>query len=170
MLRSPAPFLAWGSSAMPAALRFNGGVSRPARTPNSALGAGIGKEERLAVDLVAGDGRLAFGADQPIDEGLPLLGLHLRMFGRIDQDDAILVEQLGVSFDQDLEIVLVGKAQPGAAIGEGVGPFANRRVERGAHAGARLEIPFAARRLGIDPGILPNLKLGLVRPRIVSPP
>ena len=55
----------------------------------SALGAGIGKEELLAVDLVAGDCRLPFRADQPIDECLSLLGLHLRVLGRIDEDDAI---------------------------------------------------------------------------------
>ena len=52
--------------------------------PNSALGPGVGKKELLAVDRVAGDGRLPFGADQPIDEGLPLFRFHRRVLRRID--------------------------------------------------------------------------------------
>jgi len=60
----------------------------------SALGAGVREKELLTVDFVARDCRLALGANQPIDEGLAFFGLYVGMLGGIDQDNAILVEEL----------------------------------------------------------------------------
>src|SRR3954447_11290358 len=70
----------------------------------SRLAAGVRKEELLAVDLVARDGGLAVRRDQPIDESLPILGLHLRMLRGIHQHDAVLIEQPPVALDGDDEI------------------------------------------------------------------
>ena len=78
-------------------------VTKPAqRLPQhsrSALRASIWKEELLPINLVACDGSLPFWTDEPIDEGLALLSLHIRVFRWIYEDDAILVEQLVVAFD-----------------------------------------------------------------------
>ena len=101
--------------------------------------------------------------------GVQTCALPIFVLGRIDQDDAILVEELGVSFDQNLKIALIGEVQPSAAIGQRIGPLADGGVEGRAHARSRFEIPFAARRLGIDAGLLPKLQFGLVRARIVAP-
>jgi Cytochrome c2 len=63
----------------------------------------IGKEQLLAIDLVAGDRGLAFRRDQPIDKRLAELFLHGGIFFRVYQHDAVLIEQPLVAFDHDLE-------------------------------------------------------------------
>ena len=53
----------------------------------------LGPEQLLAVNLVIGDYLLAFVGNEPVDELLAKLLLHMRMLGRINQDDTVLVEQ-----------------------------------------------------------------------------
>ena len=76
-------------------------VTKPLRSAReaSALGTSIGKKELLAIDLVVRDRGLSFGTRKPVDEGLPLLRLHIRVLRRVNEDHAILVEQLIVAFD-----------------------------------------------------------------------
>ena len=68
---------------------------------------GIGKEQLLAVDPVAGDRRLALRRDQPVDEGLSQFLPYRRMLLRVYQKDAILVEQPLVAFNDNVEIAAV---------------------------------------------------------------
>ena len=56
--------------------------------------------------------------DQPVDEALACLLLHRRMLRRIDEDDAVLVEQPLVALHDDCQVGLVAERQPGAAIGQ----------------------------------------------------
>src|SRR5262245_30808932 len=56
-----------------------------------------------------------------------------------------------------LKSFLVAEAEPGASVGEGIGFFADGRIQGGAHAGAGFQIPSAARLLGVDASILPQL-------------
>ena len=58
---------------------------------------------------------------EKVDEGLAEIPLHLGMLLGIDQDDAILVEQPPVAFDQDLEIAAILEGDPGAAISQDIG-------------------------------------------------
>ena len=60
----------------------------------SALGAGVGEEELLAIDLVVGDRGLSLRTREPVDEGLPIFGFHIGVLRRIDEDYAILVERV----------------------------------------------------------------------------
>src|SRR3546814_14990535 len=89
---------------------------------------------RSAVDLEAGDRRLALGGQQPVDEGLAVGGLDVRVPLRIDQDPAVLVEQRRIARDDDGVVALVGARGPGLTVGQRVGAPAARRVQRGAHA------------------------------------
>ena len=91
------------------------------RPANHAPARGVREEQLLAVDLVVGDRLLAFRRNQPVDEGLAELLLHVRMLGRVHQHDAVLVEQPLVAFDHDGEIALVLEREPGAAVGQHIG-------------------------------------------------
>src|SRR5713226_7440427 len=68
--------------------------------PLRARHVGVGEEELLPVDLIVGDRLLAGGRDQPVDEGLAELLLHVRVLCRVHQDDAVLVEQPLVALDR----------------------------------------------------------------------
>ena len=61
----------------------------------------------------------------------PSACLTLRMLGRVDQDDAILVEQPLVALDHDLVVALVLEADPGGAVGQRIGAHAHRGIQRG---------------------------------------
>src|SRR6188508_3863612 len=92
--------------------------------------AGIREEELLAPDLISSDGGLSLGRDQPVDERLTQLLLHVRMLGRIDQHHAVLVEEAPVALHHDRELAAVLEREPGAAIGERIGVHPGRGVER----------------------------------------
>src|SRR5229473_788234 len=111
--------------------------------PSRARVVGVRKEQLPAVDLVVGDRLLARRRDEPVDEGLAELLLHLRMFLRVHQRDAVLVEQALVAGHQDGEIAAVLEREPGTAIGEHVGIGGGCHVERRAHALADLLVPAA---------------------------
>ena len=80
-----------------------------------------------AADLVVGDRLLPLRRHQPVDERLAELLLHVRMLGRIHQDDAVLVEQPVVALDHDVEVAAVLERQPGAAVGQHIGVGRRRR-------------------------------------------
>src|SRR6266446_3081391 len=67
----------------------------------------VGKEQLLAIDLVAGDRGLAFRRNKPIDETLAEFFLHGGIFFGVDQHDAVLIEQPLVALDDDFEIAAV---------------------------------------------------------------
>src|SRR5712671_6841694 len=89
----------------------------------------VGKEQLLAIDLIAGDRRLAFRRDEPIDERLPEFPLHGRIFFGIHQHDAILIEQPFVALDEDFEIAAVLEGNPGAAVRQHVTTHRRRGIE-----------------------------------------
>jgi hypothetical protein len=63
------------------------------------FGTGVREKELLTVNLVAGDCGLALGADKPINKRLPVFGPYIRVLGGINQDHAILVEELRITFN-----------------------------------------------------------------------
>src|SRR5262245_37190320 len=66
-------------------------------------------EHLLAVNLVVRDCLLALVRNEPIDELLAKLLLHMRMLGRVHQYDAVLVEQQLIALHCDDEVGLVLK-------------------------------------------------------------
>src|SRR5690242_13513134 len=78
---------------------------------------GVREKQLLAVDLVAPDRHLPLGRNDPIDESLPRLALHMRVALGVHQHDAVLVEQAPVALDRDLEVPPVLEREPRAAIG-----------------------------------------------------
>src|SRR5262245_9557267 len=101
---------------------------------------GIGEELLLAIDLEGLDGALPLGRQHPVDERLALGLPHLGMLGWIDEDDAVLVEELVVALDRDLVVAAVLEARPCGPVGEDIGPHADGGIDGGAHAGAGLAI------------------------------
>jgi hypothetical protein len=82
---------------------------------------GVREEQLLAADLVAGNRLLSFRRNQPVDEGLAQFLLHVRMFGRVHEDHAILVEHALVAGDQVVEFAAVLECQPVAAVCQHIG-------------------------------------------------
>ena len=74
----------------------------------------LGPEHLLAVNLVIGDCLLAFLRNEPVDELLAKLLLHMRMLGRVNQNDTVLVEQQFVPLHRDDEVGLVLERKPRA--------------------------------------------------------
>src|SRR5262249_41524169 len=91
------------------------GWSPPAQSPpmsscppiSCSLLPGIGEEEFFAADLVVGDVLLPLRRQEPVDERLSEFLLHVRMLRRVDQGDAVLVEQPLVAFHHYGEIATV---------------------------------------------------------------
>src|SRR5215467_1719076 len=129
---------------------------------------GIGEEQLLPVDLVVRDRLLAFGRDEPVDEGLAERLLDVRMLFGIDQHDAVLVEQALVAGDEDVEIAAVLERKPGAAVGEHIGVGRGRGVERRAHALADLLVPGTFLLADVDAGGLPEVEFGDMGARAVA--
>src|SRR5690625_2084472 len=127
---------------------------------------GVRIEELLTVQLVGADRSLPFLGNQPVDEGLALLGLDVLVALGIDQDHAILVEEAVIAFDQNLQVTAVLKSDPGAAIGQGIGRHLRSRVKSRPHAGAGLSVPASP---WLDVRSLPDCQLRLVRAGIVTP-
>ena len=85
----------------------------------------------------------------------PALRPDARMALGIDQDDAVLIEQTVVPFDEDGVIAFIPEADPRAAVGQRISPHFHRGIERGSHARSHLAIPLAGVRSGIDACLLP---------------
>src|SRR5262250_2612667 len=98
------------------------GVRRFRRSPATASGIAprVREEKLLAVDLVTRDHRLPARRDEPVDELLAEVLLDVRMFFRIDEHHAVLVEQALVALDHDLEIATVLEREPCSPVGEDV--------------------------------------------------
>src|SRR5215471_1110354 len=94
----------------------------------------LGPEHLLTVNLVIGDCLLAFVRNEPVDELLAKLLLHMRMLGRVNQDDTVLVEQQFVPLHRDDEVGLVLERNPGAAVRHNIGSAGCCYIERGTHA------------------------------------
>src|SRR6516162_10913458 len=88
-------------------------------------------EHLLAFNLVVGDCLLAIVRNEPVDELLAELLLHMRMLGRIYQYGVILVEQQFIAFHCDDEVRLVLEREPRAAVRQHIGPGGCCHVERG---------------------------------------
>ena len=54
--------------------------------------------------------------------------LHVRVLRRVDEHDAVLVEELLVALDEDREVAAVLEREPGAAVGEDVRVHATTAV------------------------------------------
>src|SRR6266511_2185517 len=122
----------------------------PGRHPSRARIVGVRIEQLLAADLVIGNGSLAFRRDEPVNEGLAGLLLHVRMPCRIDENNAVLIEEPLVAGHQYVEIAAVLEREPSAAVGEHIGAGGGRDVERGAHALADLFVPRASVLADVD--------------------
>ena len=129
---------------------------------------GVREEQRLAVDLVGGDGGLAVLGHQPAHELLAQLLLDLRMLGRVDQHHAVLVEQLLVALDHDAELPAVLEGEPGAAVAQHIAVDRGGDVQRRAHAAAAFAVAGRLRCGGVDAGLLPQAQLGGVRAAAVT--
>src|SRR3954447_5879846 len=116
----------------------------------------IREEQLLAVDPVAGDGALALARQQPVDEGLPKVLFDRTVLLRVDQDDAVLIEQPLVTFHHDVQIAAVLERYPGAAVRQHIGVHRRRGVERRAHALPDLPIPGAFLPIDLDAGLVPE--------------
>src|SRR5260370_4398638 len=103
----------------------------------------VGKEQLLAIDLVTGDRGLPLRRNQPIHEGLAKFLLHGGIFFRINQHDAVLIEQPLVSLDDNLEIAAIPERYPGAAVGENIGIHCAGGVGASPHALADFRGPSA---------------------------
>src|SRR3989338_1880060 len=64
----------------------------PAAGTAGASAFGVREKQLVGADLVIGDDLLAFRRNDPVDEGLPHVLLHMGVFRRVDQHDAVLVE------------------------------------------------------------------------------
>src|SRR5258705_11702297 len=103
----------------------------------------IGEEELQALDLETRDSVLALSRNQPIDEGLAQVRLHLRVLGGVHQYHAILVEQPLVALNDDIKFPAVLTRYPGAAIGKHISVGRGGVVERGHHALTDRRVPKA---------------------------
>src|SRR4029453_10418719 len=88
----------------------------------------VGKEKLLSVDFLSADRFLPFARDEPVNEGLAQILLHVWVVGRIDQDYAVLIEEALVTLHRDLQIGLVLERNPGAPVGQHVGAHGPGRV------------------------------------------
>src|SRR5450631_3639946 len=169
---SPRIAISWKSNSrsVPARKRHTGRMSiwimEPlSLTRASVLGLVVREEKLLALDLVRGDSRLARGRDEPVDEFLPELLLHVRMLRGIHQHHAVLVEELRIALDEDHELAAILEGEPRAAVGERIGVHARGGIEGRPHPGAGLAIPGT---FGLDPRHLPVAQLRGVRAALVG--
>ena len=92
----------------------------------------------------------------------------MRMFGRIDQHDAVLVEQLLIAFDHDHQIAAIPERQPGATVSERVSIHGRGRVQRRSHTGSGFAIPGAIAGLRVDAGGFPQAQFCGMRTAFVA--
>src|SRR5262249_47785011 len=128
----------------------------------------LGPEQLLAVNLVIGDCLLAFVGNEPVDELLAKLLLHMRMLGRVNQDDTVLVEQQFVALHHDDEVGLVLERNPRAAVRHHIGSHGCCYVERGTHALPDRFVPRPSLLLDVDAGGLPEVEFGDMGARAVA--
>src|SRR5262245_49739510 len=127
-----------------------------------------GDEELLALDLVTSDRVLALSRNQPIDEGLAQVRLHMRMLGGIHQYHVIRVEQPLVALNGDLKFAAVLKRNPRAAIGKHISVGSGGDVKRCRHAQTSLLAPNAFVLRDVDAGLFPEIEFANVRARAIT--
>src|SRR5215470_12917201 len=128
----------------------------------------LGPEHLLTVNLVIGDCLLAFVRNEPVDELLAKLLLHMRMLGRVNQDHTVLVEQQFVALHRDDEVGLVLERNPRAAVRHHIGSGGCCYVERGTHALPDRFVPRPSLLLDVDAGGLPEVEFGDMGARAVA--
>src|SRR5689334_4688705 len=128
----------------------------------------IRDEELLALDLVTRDGVLALSRNQPINERLAQLRLHMRVLGGVHQDYVILVEQALVALNHDIKPAAALERDPGAAIRKHISVRSGGGVERGLHAPTDLLAPKAFVFCDVDASGFPEIKLLDVRARAIA--
>src|SRR5215204_2974629 len=129
----------------------------------------VGEEELLAVDLEACNRGLPLRARDPVDERLSEVVLHIRVLGRVHQDDPILVQQALIALDYDGQVAPVLEGEPRASIGEQVGVAGRSHVQGCSHSLADLAIPRASHLTQVDVGHLPKSHFSQVSAREVTP-
>ena len=125
----------------------------------------VGEEKLLTLDLIAGDRGLPFGRDEPVDERPAHDLIHVRVPGRVDEHDAVLVEEPRVALDEDGQRAAILERQPRAAVGKRVRVHARGRVQRRAHPRARRPVPGPLR---VDAARRPQAPFGRVRTALVA--
>src|SRR6516225_7173706 len=125
-------------------------------------------EQLLAVNLVIGDCLLAFVRNEPVDELLAKLLLHMRMLGRVNQDDTVLVEQPFVPLHRDDEVGLVLERKPRATVRHNIGSAGCCYVERGTHALPDRYVPRPSLLLDVDADALPEIDFRNMRAGVVA--
>jgi len=88
------------------------------------------------------------------------------MPGRIDRDDAVLVEQRRVPLEQHRQAELGFQLEVGSPVGQHIGLQAVRHEQDGSHPLTGFDVPPAG---GRDPGLLPQALFHLVGARLVAP-
>jgi len=81
----------------------------------------------LAIHLAGTDRGLPSGEASQSAKPAGGLLLDMRVFFWIEQDYVVAVQQTRVALDEHGEVAVVAETEPGAAIGERVGPIAERR-------------------------------------------
>ena len=89
---------------------------------------GVGDEQFFAANGNIGNRRLSGGRGQPVHEQARIGDFHMGVAGRIDQHDAVGIEQPTITLDHDREITAIGEAQPGTPVGQGIGGHGLGRV------------------------------------------
>src|SRR6266702_592637 len=127
----------------------------------------VSEEDRLAVYLVTGNDPQTFRAGDEIDEFHSQIVLHVRMLLRIDDDDAVGIEEPFLPFEEDDKIALFTlEGVIGAAVGHGIPPALGGHRDDRTHSLARLHVPVPLR---FDSGTLPEFLLLDMGPRLVTP-
>src|SRR6266568_2107335 len=126
----------------------------------------VDEEDRVAVDLVAGDDSLSFRAGDEVDKPHGQFVLDVGMPLRVDGDHPVRVEQPLFPLEQDLQVGLAAlEGVVGPTVRQGIGPPLGCHDDHLAHSLARRLVPFA---LGLYPRGLPELLLLLVGPGFVA--
>ena len=77
-------------------------------------------------------------------------------FRRVDQYDPVLIEQGRIAGEKQLQIALVGKADPGSPVAQRIGVHGGGHIQRRPHAGAGFPVPGHIAAIDIDPRLFPQ--------------
>src|SRR5262245_49246160 len=129
----------------------------------------LGPEQLLAVNLVIGDCLLAFVRNEPLDELLAKLLLHMWMLGRVNQHDTVLVEKQLIALHCDDEVAPVLERKPRAAVRHHIGSAVCCYVERRTHALPDRFVPRPSFFLVFIPDFFPEFDFGIWRAGVLAP-
>ena len=132
------------------------------------LALSIGIKQLLTFYLKRGNRVLTCRTQQPVEECLTKISLHVRMTFGVYHDHTVLIEKVWVIFDQDLETLLVLKTDPRCPVGYRVGVLSGRDVEGCTHAAPSLQVPRATGRVHLDGGFTPQREFFCVCAAIIT--